>query len=221
MLLFSPIVLLLSLYMGIVYGYLYLLFTTFTVVFSEQYHFSTSTVGLSYLGLGIGNLLGLVIFGVASDKLIKAKAEPNPSKPNGSPTTKPEWRLPPMIPGALLLPIGLFIYGWTAQYKIHYLVPITGTLLVGIGNISIFMSISTYLIDAYTIYAASAMAANTVLRSTLGAFLPLAGESMYEALGLGWGNSLLGFIALALVPVPWVFFKHGERIRAGFDTSRL
>jgi hypothetical protein len=71
----------------------------------------------------------------------------------------------------------------------------------------------TYLIDAYTIYSASAIAANTVLRSLLGALLPLAGPSMYDALGLGWGNSLLGFIALALVPTPFVFWKYGERIR--------
>lgn len=71
----------------------------------------------------------------------------------------------------------------------------------------------TYLIDAYTIYAASVIAANTVLRSLLGALLPLAGPSMYKALGLGWGNSLLGFVALALVPLPFVFWRYGERIR--------
>jgi len=70
-----------------------------------------------------------------------------------------------------------------------------------------------YLVDAFTIYAASAIAANTVLRSLFGCLLPLAGPKMYAALGLGWGNSLLAFIALALTPVPWVFIKYGERIR--------
>lgn len=71
----------------------------------------------------------------------------------------------------------------------------------------------TYLIDAYTVYSASVVAANTVLRSLLGALLPLAGPSMYSALGLGWGNSLLGFIGLACVPLPFVFWRYGERIR--------
>ena len=75
------------------------------------------------------------------------------------------------------------------------------------------MPIGTYLVDAYTAYAASAMAANTVLRSLGGAFLPLAGRSMYNALGLGWGNSLLAFIALAMTPMIWFFLKYGERIR--------
>ena len=75
------------------------------------------------------------------------------------------------------------------------------------------MPISTYLIDAYTRYAASVMAANTVFRSLLGALIPLAGPSMYAALGLGWGNSLLGFIALAAIPLPIIFWKYGERIR--------
>lgn len=75
------------------------------------------------------------------------------------------------------------------------------------------MTVSTYLVDAYTVYAASAMAANTVFRSLAGAVLPLAGGKMYETLGLGWGNSLLAFIALALSPLPIVFYKYGERIR--------
>lgn len=75
------------------------------------------------------------------------------------------------------------------------------------------MSVSTYLVDAFTVYAASAMAANTVFRSLAGALLPLAGPRMYETLGLGWGNSLLGFIALAFCALPVVFWVYGERIR--------
>jgi hypothetical protein len=75
------------------------------------------------------------------------------------------------------------------------------------------MTVSTYLVDAFTIYAASAMAANTVFRSLAGAMLPLAGPKMYDALGLGWGNSLLGFIALALCGLPVIFWLYGERIR--------
>jgi hypothetical protein len=71
----------------------------------------------------------------------------------------------------------------------------------------------TYLVDAYTEHAASVTAACTVLRSVLGALLPLAGPKMYAALGLGWGNSLLAFLALALMPIPVVFWVCGERIR--------
>jgi len=75
------------------------------------------------------------------------------------------------------------------------------------------MPVQTYLVDAFTTYAASALAANAVLRSLLGALLPLAGQRMYATLGLGWGNSLLAFIALAMCPIPWFFYRYGERIR--------
>jgi hypothetical protein len=75
------------------------------------------------------------------------------------------------------------------------------------------MPASTYLVDTYTVYAASATAAATVFRSLLGALLPLAGNSMYNALGLGWGTSLLGLIAVAFIPAPFVFFIFGQRIR--------
>lgn len=70
-----------------------------------------------------------------------------------------------------------------------------------------------YLVDTFEIYAASALAANMVLRSLGGAFLPLAGEEMYNALGLGWGNSLLAFVSIAIMPLPFVFFIYGDRIR--------
>ncbi|KAF2099054.1 MFS general substrate transporter [Rhizodiscina lignyota] len=207
MLLFSPIVFLLSFYMAVVYGYLYLLFTTMTLVFENTYHFSQGSVGLSYLGIGVGMFGGLFLTGATSDWGVKYL-----SRKNGG-VTKPEFRLPPMIPAALLIPIGLFIYGWTAQFGVHWIVPIIGTSFVGLGLITTFMPIMTYLIDAYTIYSASCIAANTVLRSLLGALLPLAGPSMYSALGLGWGNSLLGFVALAMAPLPIIFWRYGERIR--------
>ena len=70
-----------------------------------------------------------------------------------------------------------------------------------------------YLVDAFTLYAASAVAANTVLRSIVGGVLPLAGLNMYEALGFGWGNSLIAFISLAMVPIPFAFYIFGERVR--------
>ena len=75
------------------------------------------------------------------------------------------------------------------------------------------MGCSTYLVDAYTTYAASATAASTVFRSVLGALLPLAGNSMYDALGIGWGTSVLGFIAIGFLPLPLIFLKYGQRIR--------
>ncbi|EEH16437.2 hypothetical protein PABG_06524 [Paracoccidioides brasiliensis Pb03] len=207
MLFMSPIVFLISLFTAVIYGYIYLLFTTFTSVFERQYHFSKGITGLAFLGIGVGSMLGLVVIGTTSDHILQILAKKN----NGE--LKPEYRIPLMIPGGICIPVGLFWYGWTAEKGVHYIVPIVGTGFVGVGMILIFMTGSTYLVDAFTKHSASAMAANTVLRSLGGAVLPLCGLKMYRVLGLGWGNSLLGFIALAMVPIPWFFFKYGERVR--------
>ena len=105
MLFLSPTVLIFSIYMAIIYGYLYLLFTTLTLVFEGRYGFSQGTVGLTFLGIGVGSLFGLAIFGSTSDRLVKHMAAK-------SGTMKPEYRLPPLIPGSCFIPVGLFIYGW-------------------------------------------------------------------------------------------------------------
>ncbi|KAG9249800.1 CefM protein [Emericellopsis atlantica] len=201
----SPIVLLFSIFIAIVYSYQFLLFVTIPTVFGEIYDFSIGEIGLAYLGIAIGLLIGNMIFGFASDRLL--------SRMSQGKSPKPEFRLPLMIPAALCIPACLFMYGWTVLYKVHWIVPICATSLLGVGlNLSL-MSVQTYLVDTYTMYAASALAALAVLRSILGAFLPLAGPPLYRALGLGWGNSTLGFIALALVPVPLLFLRYGEAVR--------
>lgn len=204
----SLICALMSLYLAIVYGIMYLLFTTFTFVFEENYGFSQSIVGLVYIGLGIGMLLGLAVLGSTSDPIMKKLA-----KKHSNGKLKPEYRLPLLMYAGPFIPAGLFIYGWSAQYHVQWAVPLFGTLLVGVGLLAAFMCLNTYLVDAFERYAASAMAANTILRSILGAVFPLFGLQMYGALGLGWGNSLLAFIALALCPIPFAFYWYGERIR--------
>ncbi|KAM4066943.1 major facilitator superfamily protein [Hirsutella rhossiliensis] len=207
MLIFSPIVFLLSLYMCILYGYLYLIFTALPDLFQHEYGFSTGQVGLTYLGIGAGSALGLVVCGAASDRLVETLRR----KHGGE--FKPEYRLPLMVIAGSAVPIGLFWFGWTAQAQRHWILPIIGTSFLGFGMTLAFMAISTYLVDAFGAFAASAVAASTVLRSLGGAVLPLAGGKMFVTLGFGWGSSLLAFIALAMIPVPIVFFRYGEHIR--------
>lgn len=130
MLFLSPIVGLMSLYIAINYGILYLFFTTITFVFEGQYHFSSGSVGLSYLGVGVGMIVGMAVLGVVSDKIIRKQQ----TKGN----VKPEHRLPLILtlPGAIGLPIGTFIYGWTTQYTVHWIVPIIATAFIGLGNLT-------------------------------------------------------------------------------------
>ncbi|RDW67661.1 hypothetical protein BP6252_09057 [Coleophoma cylindrospora] len=206
MLFCSPIVLGLSVMTAVTYGTLYLLFTTMTMVFEDQYGISSQNVGLTYLGLGVGQMIGVTAFGMVSDAILRRMAGKGGE-------LKPEYRLPPMAAGVVFIASGLLWYGWSAHFKVMWMMPIIGMVLIGVGVITSFLPVSTYLVDAFTAYAASATAANAVLRSLGGALLPLCGRRMYDVLGLGWGNTLLAGIALASLPVILCFIKYGERIR--------
>ncbi|KAB8292511.1 hypothetical protein EYC80_008221 [Monilinia laxa] len=186
MLFLSPIVFLLSVYYAVLFGYLYLFIATFPTTFASQYHFSISTTGLAYLGLGCGIGIGLFTSGKASDPLFQKL-----TKRNGG-IAEPEYRLPALMATSPLIAIAFFVYGWTAELKIPWIVPIIGTSFFGIGLIPAFLSINMYLVDSFPTYAASAITATKVFQSIGGAFLPLAGPPLYAALGLGWGNTVLG-----------------------------
>ncbi|KAF2011784.1 MFS general substrate transporter [Aaosphaeria arxii CBS 175.79] len=195
-----------SVYVAITYAYLYVLFTTFTAVFSNQYHWRGGVLGLSFLGLGVGSLVGQFVFTRYGNKIA------NKHITRGD--FEPEHRLYIMAGGGFFLPIGLFWYGWSVQAQLHWMVPIVGTGVIGFGLLMTFMPANTYLVDVFTVHAASAMAANTVLRSLAAAFIPLSSQKMYQKLGYGWGNSLLGFVSLLLVPIPFLFIKYGKGLRA-------
>jgi MFS family permease len=141
--------------------------------------------------MGLGQIMGIISFGLVSDKILKAMAKGG--------EMKPEYRLPPLLLGFTLLSIGLFWCAWSAQCAGAWIMPLLGQVLFGMGVITSFMPITTYLVDAFTPYVVSATAANTVLRSLSGALLSLAGPKMYNAVGQGWGNTLLELITLASV----------------------
>ena len=120
-----------------------------------------------------------------------------------------------MIPGSLLVPTGLFIYAWTAEKHTHWIGLNIGAAIFAAGVIIGFLCIQTYLVDTYVRFAPSALAAATVLRSLAGFGFPLFAPKMYDALGYGWGNSLLGFVAVGLgVPAPFLIWLFGQKLRA-------
>ncbi|KAF2429754.1 MFS general substrate transporter [Tothia fuscella] len=205
MLTLSPIVFLMSLYVALVYAYLYILFTTVSFVFERQYHFQKNLVGLSFVGLGMGQFLGQFGYTWYANRSYKKHVERG--------DFRPEHRLESMIPGAFLVPVGLFWYGWSVQADVHWICPMFAMGVFGAGLLVIFMPANTYLVDVFTVHAASAMAANTVLRSVFAAFLPMGGPKLYAALGYGWGNTLLGFISCLMIPIPFLFLRYGEWLR--------
>lgn len=207
LLFFSPVVAILALLISLYYSYLYFLFTTFTPVFETQYNFSTGEAGLAFLGLGVGLVLGVISVGAFAEKHTKPRAL------KLGRAISPEDRLPPVVIGSILFPAGLIWYGWTAHFRVHWIVPMIGTSFVGYGGTLAFLPVQMYLVDAFQLYAASAIATNTVARNIIGATLPLAGNRLYGSLGLGWGNTLLGLICVAIIPVPILFVKYGKVLR--------
>jgi hypothetical protein len=131
-----PPIILLSLYVAVVYGILYLLFCTFTFVFAQQYGFGPGIVGLSYLPSGIGMFFGVALFGGSSDKIIKAKQDKGE-------TIVPEDRLPHWvtISSGLLVGAALFWYGWATQSHTHWIVPMIGIAVFTFGLIGITVSL--------------------------------------------------------------------------------
>ena len=126
-----------------------------------------------------------------------------------------------MALGGLIIPGGLFMYGWSADAHGHYIIPIIATGICGFGLTTTTIPASTYLVDAFGIHAASAVAATNALKYAVGAVLPLAGPPLYRRLGLGWGNSVLGFIALGLIPVPLLLMRFGERLRTRWSKIKV
>ncbi|KAI9657589.1 MAG: hypothetical protein M1821_002765 [Bathelium mastoideum] len=207
----SPIVLMLAAYVSVVYGFLYILLTTIVEVFEGTYEFNQGQAGLAYLGLSLGMVIGVLLCASTLDRWTQFARRWHKHHRTDP---KPEDRLPPMVIGGIIIPIGLFIYGWTAEYHVFYIVPMIGTAALGFGFFVTTIPTSAYLVDAYKQHSASAIAATIVSRCIVGAVVPLAGPPLYAHLGLGWGNSLLGFIALLFVPVPLIFMFYGHRIRA-------
>lgn len=207
MLLTEPVLFLVSFYMSFIYALLYLTFESYPLVFQGVYGWTPGVGGLPFFAVGIGVIIGcsLAIFLVPS---YRRKLLAN----NG--VVVPEWRLPQVMAGGVAFAIGLFWFGWTGRKEsIHWIVPTLSGISTGFGIISVFMPLFNYILDTYLMFAASAIAANTLLRSTFAAGFPLFAPYMYSGLGIGLASTVLGCVAAALVPVPVVFYLFGGNLR--------
>ncbi|KAG9310436.1 MFS polyamine transporter [Chiua virens] len=204
----EPIIQLLGIYMAYLYGTIYLFLTTIPSIFEGIYNQPVGIAGLHYLALGIGLIGALQINARTMDRIyvyLKHK--------NGG-IRKPEFRLPAMFVGTILLPIGLLITGWTVQARTYWIVPDVGIVLIGAGVILNFQVTQNYIVDVFTLYAASAFAAVYCFRSLAGCGFPLFAPAMYSALGFGKGDTVLGVVAIVLgCPAPFILWYYGERIR--------
>ncbi|KAH7384002.1 major facilitator superfamily domain-containing protein [Pyrenochaeta sp. MPI-SDFR-AT-0127] len=204
----EPIVLLITIYMSFIYGLLYLFLTAYPLVFEGVYGWNGGVAGLAYFGMVAGELIAFAVIAFDNPRYAR-KLDANNNIP------VPEWRLPIAMVGGVLFACGLFWFGWSGYTgKVHWIVPVLSGLFTGFGLFSIFLSLLNYIVDAYLMFAASAIAANTFMRSIFGGVFPLFATFMFEGMGIEWASTLLGCVALVLVPMPVVFYMFGKRIRA-------
>ncbi|KAL6908839.1 major facilitator superfamily domain-containing protein [Trichoderma evansii] len=201
------IVLLISLYMSVLYGLLYMFFVAFPIVYQEGKGYSAGITGLMFIPLAIGVVMSAFFSPLINKHYLKMC-----SKYNGKPPA--ELRLVPMMFSCWLIPIGMFIFAWTSYSDLDWVGPAFGGWPVGFGFIFLYNSANNYLVDSYQHQAASALAAKTCIRSFWGAGCVLFTEQMYHRLGDQWASSLLAFIGLACCAIPFVFWFFGARIRA-------
>jgi len=204
----EPIVLILSIYMAIIYGTLYMLFGAFPIVYRLGYGWNEGISGLPFIGVAIGMIAALAYTIFYDNKRYLRCIEKS-----GTGFAAPEDRLPPAMVGAITLPIGLFWFAWTNYPTFPWAASVCAAIPFGFGMVLIFLSIMNYLIDAYTIFAASVLAGNGILRSLFGAAFPLFTMQMYSGLGVHWATTIPAFLALACLPAPFLLYKYGAAIR--------
>jgi hypothetical protein len=205
--LFTPICFLVALYASFVYGILYANLAAFPIVFEEERGWNPLVGALPFLAVLVGILIGAGV-NLSNQKYYSKRFQQNNSRP------VPEARLPPMMFGSVFFAAGLFVFAWTSPRNIHWIGPVMGAALLGGGFFTIFQAALNYLIDTFLKYSASAVAANTFLRSVFAAAFPLFITPMLHNMGIQWGVSVFGFVAVALIPIPYLFFTFGKRIRA-------
>ncbi|GAA6008917.1 hypothetical protein JCM10207_004025 [Rhodosporidiobolus poonsookiae] len=208
MLVVEPLVLVVTVYLSIIYGILYGLFSVFPIIFEELRGFNPGESGLTFIGVGVGTTIGAFI-------AIRVQRHYRELIPKWHGHPPPEERLWPAMVAAPLNVVGIFILGWTGNYPwIHWAVPaVIGGPLLGASFNLFFISFLSYLVEVYLMYSASALAANTIARSAFAAAFPLFITQMFSALGVGWGCSFWGFISLLLAPSPFLFYRYGWLLR--------
>lgn len=224
----EPAVFFFSLWVSFAWAVLYLTFGSIPLVFARQHGFNLEQSGYIFIAMIVGSVLATAM-GVYQESLLKypkwqqkaAEAAENDASPNGFwafmrrrfPVDAPESRIYFTCISSVLLPLGLYAFGFTSRPTIHWIVPAIGITLATMGIYTIYLATFNYLADSYHSYASSALAAQSFCRNMLGGAFPLLVGPLFINLGESAAGGLLGAIATALTIVPWVLAIHGEKIR--------
>ncbi|KAI1342697.1 major facilitator superfamily domain-containing protein [Xylariaceae sp. FL0016] len=211
--LFHPIIQINALIAGLEYGLLYIVLSSFSEVWTSHYSQPVELSGLHFIVTALGEVAGSQLMSRAMDVHFQRSRASDGS-------SAPESRLPLMLPGVLLGQLGLLMYGWTAQYRMHWAVVDVGIFVSLLGMQSAGMPLSAYVIDMYEEHASSALAATQFLRSLTAFLFPLFAPALYRGLGYGWGHSALATPGLLIgLPAPMIPWVYGAKLRAKAASS--
>ncbi|ORY62601.1 putative efflux pump antibiotic resistance protein [Pseudomassariella vexata] len=211
---FHPIIQVSSVISAFNYGILYIILSSFADLWTQHYHQSVEISGLHYIACALGEIAGSQLGGPLMDVLFRRL------KAHAKGEHTPEFRIPLIFPGALLGPLGLFIYAWTAEYRVHWIAVDIGIFITMFGGQITSMPMQAYVIDAYPDHTSSAIAAVQFMKSLTAFLFPLFVPAMYNALGYGWGSSTLAFAGLLIgLPAPLIVWLYGAKLRAKAASS--
>ncbi|CAN3373487.1 hypothetical protein DIURU_003043 [Diutina rugosa] len=211
--LLEPVVLAVNLYISLVYAIMYLWFEAFPMVFIQVFHFKLVPMGTAFVSIIIGIILAAIIYVFIiyhqfTKKLLAGTM------------VSPEVFMPIAIVGSVLMPIGIFIFGWTAAPDLHWMGPIIGAATFAMGAFFIFQTLFNFLGASFAPeYIASVFASNDFARSTIAGVFPLFARPLFLNLKtkrflVGWGSSVLGFICVVMIAIPVTFLLIGPKLRA-------
>ncbi|EEA20546.1 hypothetical protein TMatcc_000534 [Talaromyces marneffei ATCC 18224] len=201
----EPVVFFFSLWAAFSWSVLYINLSVIPLVFETNYDFSLSQANSIFTATCVGSLLAMTISIIQEKTAVHRRKHWN---------SVPEHRLYFSCVESTLLPLGLFLFGWTSQFQVHWIVPVIGVAISTIGIFSVYLAVFNYLADTYHSYASSALAAQSFCRNMLGGIFPLVSRQLFNHLSFGPAASLLGGIGAALTLVPWLLIFFGPEIRA-------
>ncbi|KAK6529335.1 hypothetical protein TWF281_008511 [Arthrobotrys megalospora] len=208
----EPIVSFVSLYNGFCFAVFFAFFESIPYVLMFEYRSSQRGIGNSFISLWIGVILACITCVILERFVYQPRREARIAK--GLSPIQPEEKLYAALIGSVLFPIGLFIWAWTARSDVNIIVPLIGCVLFGWGAVATFIVTAVYLVHIYNdLLGASALGANSLVRYAMGSAFPLFTVQMYRNLGIPHAGTVLASIAVALMPIPWVIFVYGQRLR--------
>ncbi|KAJ5692547.1 hypothetical protein N7462_001970 [Penicillium macrosclerotiorum] len=219
----EPIILLISLYMTVLYIVLFTFFDGYTYIFTDTHGLSQGLTNIVWVAMYVGIILAAAlvfpIYAWTKKDFTRAAQDANGTDLATNPHaldnvhTQPEIRLWFAMFGAPAIPISLFWMGWTDFASVSIWSPIIASSVFGFGTICVFISSYMYVIDSYSIYAASALGFMTVSRYCAAGVMTVVGIPFYSNMGVHWTLTILGCISALMVPVPYVFYRYGPVIR--------